>query len=112
MRERSPRLHRAAHRAADRLGNWCPGRKDRDLDPRLFACVHFLRFDVIVAMEDKPMQQELHLNDPAASYGRFVSHLTRSAFAIVLAGGRGSRLMQLTDWRSKPAVPFGGKFRI
>jgi glucose-1-phosphate adenylyltransferase len=31
---------------------------------------------------------------------------------MVLAGGRGSRLMQLTDWRSKPAVPFGGKFRI
>lgn len=40
------------------------------------------------------------------------SHLTRTAFAIVLAGGRGSRLMQLTDWRAKPAVPFGGKFRI
>jgi glucose-1-phosphate adenylyltransferase len=38
--------------------------------------------------------------------------LTRNTFAIVLAGGRGSRLMQLTDWRSKPAVPFGGKFRI
>ncbi|MCB2070942.1 MAG: glucose-1-phosphate adenylyltransferase, partial [Ottowia sp.] len=30
----------------------------------------------------------------------------------VLAGGRGSRLMQLTQWRAKPAVPFGGKFRI
>jgi len=30
----------------------------------------------------------------------------------VLAGGRGSRLHQLTDWRAKPAVPFGGKFRI
>ncbi|MFA7282636.1 MAG: glucose-1-phosphate adenylyltransferase [Sterolibacterium sp.] len=39
-------------------------------------------------------------------------HLTRSAYALVLAGGRGSRLLQLTDWRSKPAVPFGGKFRI
>ena len=38
--------------------------------------------------------------------------LTHHAFAIILAGGRGSRLMQLTDWRSKPAVPFGGKFRI
>ncbi|MDK9723491.1 MAG: glucose-1-phosphate adenylyltransferase [Sterolibacteriaceae bacterium MAG5] len=58
------------------------------------------------------MQHELHLNDPGATFGRFVSHLTRSTFAIVLAGGRGSRLMQLTDWRSKPAVPFGGKFRI
>lgn len=58
------------------------------------------------------MQEELTLNDPHASYGRFVSHLTRSSFAMILAGGRGSRLMQLTDWRSKPAVPFGGKFRI
>ncbi|MBK6402589.1 MAG: glucose-1-phosphate adenylyltransferase [Rhodocyclaceae bacterium] len=58
------------------------------------------------------MQHELTLNDPHASHGRFVSHLTRSTFAMVLAGGRGSRLMQLTDWRSKPAVPFGGKFRI
>ena len=27
-------------------------------------------------------------------------------------GGRGTRLRQLTDWRAKPAVPFGGKFRI
>jgi glucose-1-phosphate adenylyltransferase len=58
------------------------------------------------------MQHELTLNDPHAAHGRFVSHLTRSTFAMVLAGGRGSRLMQLTDWRSKPAVPFGGKFRI
>lgn len=43
---------------------------------------------------------------------RFVSHLTRNTYGLVLAGGRGSRLMQLTDSRSKPAVPFGGKFRI
>ena len=40
------------------------------------------------------------------------SEIARETFGIVLAGGRGSRLMQLTDWRSKPAVPFGGKFRI
>jgi len=58
------------------------------------------------------MQHDLPLNDPWATHGRFVSHLTRSTYAIILAGGRGSRLMQLTDWRSKPAVPFGGKFRI
>jgi glucose-1-phosphate adenylyltransferase len=38
--------------------------------------------------------------------------LTKSALALILAGGRGSRLEQLTDWRAKPAVPFGGKFRI
>jgi glucose-1-phosphate adenylyltransferase len=43
---------------------------------------------------------------------RYVSQLTRNTFAMVLAGGRGSRLHQLTDWRAKPAVPFGGKFRI
>ncbi len=53
--------------------------------------------------------------DPAerdASAPRFVSALTRATFAVLLAGGRGSRLHQLTDWRAKPAVPFGGKFRI
>ena len=33
-------------------------------------------------------------------------------FAVVLAGGRGSSLKMMTDWRSKHAVPFGGKFRI
>ena len=44
--------------------------------------------------------------------GRFVSRLTRETLAIILAGGRGSRLHQLTNWRAKPAVHFGGKFRI
>jgi len=46
------------------------------------------------------------------SDARFFSQLTRLTLALVLAGGRGSRLGQLTDWRAKPAVPFGGKFRI
>src|SRR5258708_8259759 len=32
--------------------------------------------------------------------------------AYVLAGGRGSRLLELTEWRAKPAVHFGGKSRI
>ena len=36
----------------------------------------------------------------------------RSAMAYVLAGGKGSRLLELTDWRAKPAVYFGGKSRI
>ena len=39
-------------------------------------------------------------------------HIGRRTFALVLAGGRGARLMQLTDRRAKPAVYFGGKFRI
>ena len=38
--------------------------------------------------------------------------LPKQAIALVLAGGRGSRLMDLTDSRAKPAVYFGGKFRI
>src|SRR5215208_6216009 len=38
--------------------------------------------------------------------------LARSAMAYVLAGGRGSRLLELTDRRAKPAVYFGGKSRI
>jgi glucose-1-phosphate adenylyltransferase len=38
--------------------------------------------------------------------------LLRRSYAFVLAGGRGSRLKQLTDVRCKPAVYFGGKFRI
>ncbi|WP_334189998.1 glucose-1-phosphate adenylyltransferase [Noviherbaspirillum sp.] len=38
--------------------------------------------------------------------------LPKRTVALVLAGGRGSRLQQLTDKRAKPAVYFGGKFRI
>lgn len=38
--------------------------------------------------------------------------LPKRTIGLVLAGGRGSRLMDLTDRRAKPAVYFGGKFRI
>ncbi|MBD3754816.1 MAG: glucose-1-phosphate adenylyltransferase [Gammaproteobacteria bacterium] len=40
------------------------------------------------------------------------TELTRKTLALVLAGGEGSRLKGLTRWRAKPAVPFGGKYRI
>ncbi len=43
---------------------------------------------------------------------RFVSRLTRETLALIMAGGRGGRLSSLTDWRTKPAIPFGGKFRL
>ncbi|MDQ6957583.1 MAG: glucose-1-phosphate adenylyltransferase [Mariprofundaceae bacterium] len=49
---------------------------------------------------------------PDITMQRHISKLTSETLAIVLAGGRGSRLKALTDWRAKPAVPFGGKFRI
>ena len=35
-----------------------------------------------------------------------------SVLAMILAGGEGTRLAPLTDQRAKPAVPFGGKYRI
>ena len=41
-----------------------------------------------------------------------VSDITRRTLVLVLAGGEGSRLKNLTKWRAKPAVPFGGKYRI
>ena len=43
---------------------------------------------------------------------RSAAPLARSAMAFILAGGRGSRLLELTDKRAKPAVFFGGKSRI
>ncbi|MGA2637795.1 glucose-1-phosphate adenylyltransferase [Methylocella sp.] len=43
---------------------------------------------------------------------RLSAPIGRQAMAFVLAGGRGSRLLELTDRRAKPAVYFGGKMRI
>ena len=43
---------------------------------------------------------------------RNVSLLTRDTLALILAGGQGSRLYELTRWRAKPAMFFGGKYRI
>jgi len=52
--------------------------------------------------------QEVNIQEEA----RFVSLLTRDTLALILAGGQGSRLHELTTWRAKPAMFFGGKFRI
>lgn len=52
------------------------------------------------------------MTDYHADHGRYVSRLTRSTLALILAGGQGSRLHELTRWRAKPAVYFGGKLRI
>ncbi len=43
---------------------------------------------------------------------RYVSRLTRDTLALILAGGQGSRLHELVTWRAKPALYFGGKYRI
>jgi glucose-1-phosphate adenylyltransferase len=52
------------------------------------------------------------LTQRQAAARRYVSRLTRNTLAVVMAGGRGERLKHLTDFRCKPATPFGGKFRI
>ena len=52
------------------------------------------------------------MNIQNTEYARHVSRLTRSTLALVLAGGQGSRLHELTTWRAKPALYFGGKYRI
>src|SRR5260221_4062807 len=47
-----------------------------------------------------------------SSTSRYSAIAAKNTVAMILAGGRGSRLKQLTDWRAKPSVAFGGKFRI
>jgi glucose-1-phosphate adenylyltransferase len=53
-----------------------------------------------------------HPDHPDRRKVTYATPLARSAMAYVLAGGRGTRLMELTDRRAKPAVYFGGKSRI
>jgi glucose-1-phosphate adenylyltransferase len=43
---------------------------------------------------------------------KIATEVTRKTLVLVLAGGEGSRLGELTRWRAKPAVPFGGKYRM
>jgi glucose-1-phosphate adenylyltransferase len=43
---------------------------------------------------------------------KIATEVTRQTLVLILAGGEGSRLGELTKWRAKPAVPFGGKYRM
>jgi glucose-1-phosphate adenylyltransferase len=43
--------------------------------------------------------------------GGSASELSRETFALILAGGNGTRLGELTRWQCKPAIPFGGHYR-
>jgi len=59
------------------------------------------------------MQASTGMDDSYTQDGsRHVSRMTRETLALILAGGRGSRLHELTTWRAKPSLYFGGKFRI
>ncbi len=59
--------------------------------------------------DSRPRRQGTARTQPDRST---MAHLARQTLAVLLAGGRGTRLGPLTDLRAKPAVPFGGKFRI
>jgi len=63
-----------------------------------------------MAIAESPQDDPCRYNEEAA--GPTGVRLVHSTLALILAGGRGTRLGPLTDWRTKPAVPFGGKFRI
>ena len=64
----------------------------------------------MTAVED--LVRPRHQAAARASEARSIALAVKSTVALVLAGGRGSRLKQLTDWRAKPSVAFGGKYRI
>ncbi len=53
-----------------------------------------------------------HAQADELAFASDVTRAMRATLALVLAGGRGSRLLDLTAKESKPAVPFGGKYRI
>ncbi|GAC1531416.1 MAG: glucose-1-phosphate adenylyltransferase [Ramlibacter sp.] len=70
-----------------------------------------------MAKEDHAFPDHLNGIAPAADLRtaeqlNLARQLPQRTVALVLAGGRGSRLQELTDRRAKPAVYFGGKFRI
>jgi glucose-1-phosphate adenylyltransferase len=67
-----------------------------------------------MAKERTPEEVSMGSDADAANTERMIlaRQLPKRTVALVLAGGRGSRLMDLTDRRAKPAVYFGGKFRI
>jgi len=43
---------------------------------------------------------------------RIIMYIKKDCVAMLLAGGQGSRLYALTENMAKPAVPYGGKYRI
>jgi len=72
--------------------------------------VHFSSGENMMSIEteDSSMRQNY--------YGyvetKIATEITRHTLVLILAGGEGSRLGELTKWRAKPAVPFGGKYRM
>jgi glucose-1-phosphate adenylyltransferase len=63
-------------------------------------------------MSEDPLTAPLYRARTGGAKPARVNDLTQRTVAFVLAGGRGTRLKQLTDRRAKPAVPFAGKLKI
>jgi glucose-1-phosphate adenylyltransferase len=63
-------------------------------------------------LREVPKAREVGREPGSRLLARVPSTWVRNSMAIVLAGGRGTRLAQLTNWRAKPAVSFGGSYRI
>ena len=62
-------------------------------------------------MIQEPQENQV-VGVPTLDNSRHVSRMTRETLALILAGGQGSRLHELTNWRAKPSLHFGGKYRI
>ena len=63
-------------------------------------------------IEDRVVSREVRRPATRSVDARQAALAAKNTVACVLAGGRGSRLKQLTEGRAKPSVAFGGKFRI
>jgi glucose-1-phosphate adenylyltransferase len=63
-------------------------------------------------MHDDPLTAPRYRVSTGGAKPARINDLTQRTVAFVLAGGRGTRLKQLTDRRAKPAVPFAGKLKI
>jgi glucose-1-phosphate adenylyltransferase len=66
----------------------------------------------MTVIEDRVVPRETRKPAPHRIDPRYAALAAKNTVACVLAGGRGARLKQLTEWRAKPSVAFGGKFRI
>ncbi len=63
-------------------------------------------------MSDGTEEQSTQQNYYGYVETKIATEITRQTLVLILAGGEGSRLEDLTKWRAKPAVPFGGKYRM
>src|SRR5215475_6388509 len=89
-----------------------PNRRTGGLPPRRSRCLRWQPCISNSRAPDLAPKKDGKREETVVTDHQKTAPLARDAMAYVLAGGRGSRLMELTDRRAKPAVYFGGKSRI